>query len=282
MISGLRKFFSLFAQLLLGIVVLILIGTLPVLFKDFSFHFLEYIHTAYHVAIRFITFDHLTLDGKNALVPFIFDRYLYSMQILGLGIILAYSISFLLAYLGLIVFRKKVNLLKRGLELLEAVPDLIYILLLQMAVIIIFRNTGIKLAQVVSVQNKTVLLPVISISIPITAYLTKVLLQLIQEELQKEYVTLAKSKGLSFFYILNIHAIRNTAEGLFIRSKTAFWSMLSTLVVIDFLFNMNGLMRYMLYGIDPFIAGCILLFIPFFFLYRMYEWISITRGKGDS
>lgn len=274
-----KKTISLLFQSLLAIEILILIGTLPTLLRDFSFQLPEYIHTVYRVTIRIFALDHLTLDGKNSLFPFILERYFDSMRIMGLGIGLAFFIAFLFAYVSLIFFRKKTASVKRILELFESIPDLIYILLLQMAVIVIFRKTGIKLAQVVTVQEKTILLPVISISIPISFYITKVLLHLIEEELKKDYVMLVKAKGFSFIYILNIHVLRNLTDELFGMSKTIFWSMLSTLVVIDYLFNMNGLLMMMLSGTDAFIVGCILLFIPFFILYRGYEWLSFSRRK---
>lgn len=269
-------------QILVTIEVLIMIGTSPALFEDLSLNFNQYIHTVYRVTIQIFTLDQLTVDGKNSLFPFIFERYLDSMRILGLGIVVAFFIAFAFSYVTLLFFRKKTGAIKRFLELFESIPDLIYILLLQITVIFIFKKTGIKLAQVVSVQDKTILLPVISISIPISFYITKVLLHLKEEELEKDYVILAKAKGLSFAHILNFHVIRNIADGMFGTSKTIFWSMLSTLVVIDYLFNMNGLMRMMLSGPDAFIVGCILIFLPFFILYRIYEWISFSSRKDGN
>lgn len=278
-IYAIKRIISIIFQSMIAIEVLVLVGTSPALFRDLSFHLPEYLQSIYQVSIKIFTLDHLTIDGKNSLFPFIFSRYFDSMRIFGIGIILAFFLAFFVAYASLILFRKKIDMVRRILELFESVPDLIYILLLQMTVIFIFKTTGIKLAQVVTVREKTILLPVISISIPISFYITKVLLHLIEKELEKDYTILARAKGFSFFYILNHHVLRNIADGLFSVSKTIFWSMLSTLVVIDYLFNMNGLMRLMLSGTDAFVFGSILLFIPFFILYRIYEGFSIAARR---
>lgn len=203
------------------------------------------------------------------------------MKILGLGVLAACFIAFFISYFAFIFFKNKLKYLKNFLELLESIPDLMFILLLQFAVIFIFKTTGIKLARVVTIREEAILLPVISISVPISFYKTKVLIHYIEEELEKHYIILAKAKGLTFTYILNIHVLRNIVDGLFGTSKTIFWSMLSTLLVIDYLFNMNGLLRIILTATDPFIIGCILIFLPFFIVYRIYEWIGFDTRKDN-
>lgn len=101
----------------------------------------------------------------------------------------------------------------------------------------------------------------------------------IVEEFGKDYVTLAQSKGFSFSYILNIHVLRNIAERMFITSKTMIWTILSSLVITEKLFNMNALIELMLSGRDQFIIGCMLIFIPVFILYRIFEWVSFEDRK---
>ncbi|MCM3768689.1 ABC transporter permease subunit [Neobacillus niacini] len=276
----LGKMITLILQCVIAVEVLILIGVFPILFKNLTFNPSEYFQAIIEFNKRLVEFTPLTIDGTNPIFPTIFDKYIESMKILGLGILAACSIAFFLSYLAFFFFKKRMKRIKNILEIAEAIPDLMLILLLQLAVIVIYKNTGIKLATVVSVREKAILLPVICLSVPISFYITKVIIHHIEEELEKYYVELAKAKGLTFSYILNIHVLRNIVDGLFGTSKTVFWSMLSTLLVIDYLFNMNGLMRAMLVGTDPFVIGCILIFVPFFLLYRVYEWVSFERRRG--
>jgi peptide/nickel transport system permease protein len=276
----LGKIGILILQCVIAVEVLILIGVFPILFQNLTFNPSEYYQAFIEFNKRLLEFTPLTIDGTNPIFPTIFDKYIESMKILGLGILVASSIAFVLSYLAFFFFKNRMKTIKNLLEIAESIPDLMLILLLQLAVVVIYKNTGIKLATVVSVREKAILLPVICLSVPISFYITKVIIHHIEEELEKYYVQLAKAKGLAFSYILNMHVLRNIVDGLFGTSKTVFWSMLSTLLVIDYLFNMNGLMRAMLVGTDPFVMGCILIFVPFFILYRIYEWVSFDHRSN--
>jgi peptide/nickel transport system permease protein len=267
-------------QVLVAVEVLILVAAFPVLFEDLTFNFKPYLEIVFELNSRVFTFsDFYTVDGKNSLFPVILYRYIDSMKMLAMGIAAACAISFSISYLALIFFKKKIKYLKSLLELLESIPDLMFILLLQFTVIHIYKQTGVKLAQVVTLREEAILLPVISLGVPISFYITKVMLHYIEEEWEKHYVSLAKAKGLRFSYILNVHVLRNIADGMFGTSKTIFWSSLSTLLIVDYLFNMNGLLRMMLTSTDPFFIGSVLIFVPFFIIYRVYELFSFDNRK---
>ncbi|MDQ1145644.1 peptide/nickel transport system permease protein [Bacillus sp. SORGH_AS 510] len=275
-----KRLFFLMIQCFVGVEVLIIISVFPELFKNLTFNGTKFLQAAYDLNVKLFTFgDFMLRDQKNSVFPVIFYKYFDSMKMLALSFVVACVIAFIIAYVGLIFFKNKIKYIKSFLEILESIPDLMLILLLQFAVIMVYKKTGIKLARVVTLSEEAILLPVISLSVPISLYITKVLIHYIEEELEKHYVMLAKAKGFTFSYILNVHVLRNIADGMFGTSKTIFWSMLSTLFVIDYLFNMNGLLRVMLTATDPFIIGCILIFIPFFLIYRIYEWVSFDSRK---
>lgn len=275
-----KKVLLLLLQCAAGVEVLVMIAVVPVLFRNLSFNFEEYVQAIYELNMKIITFgDFMLEDGRNSVFPIIFEKYLTSMKMLGMGVAVAFILAFIVSYIAILFFRNKVHILKYILELLEAIPDLMLILLLQFIVIYIYKETGIKLAQVVTVNKEAILLPVICLSVPISFYITKVIIHYIEEELEKQYIDLAKAKGLKFSYILNVHVLRNILDSLFGASKTIFWTMLSTLLVIDYLFNMNGLLRVMLTTPDPFFIGCILIFVPFFTIFRVYEWLGFERRK---
>ncbi|WP_042460258.1 ABC transporter permease subunit [Neobacillus dielmonensis] len=275
-----QKLLALLLQCVVGVEILIFVTVLPVLFNHLSFHFSDFLQAIYHLNVKVATFgDFFTEDQKNSLFPVIFIKYWDSMKMLILGVLAAMVIAFAISYLALLFFKDRLKQLKNLLEIAESIPDLMLILLLQLFVIVVYKQTGIKLAQVVTVREEAILLPVICLSVPISFYITKVMIHYIEEELEKPYILLAKAKGLPFAYILNIHVLRNIADSMFGTSKTILWSMLSTLLVIDYLFNMNGLLRIMLTAADPFFIGCILIFIPFFLMFRIFEWISFSSRK---
>ncbi|MBS4214742.1 ABC transporter permease subunit [Neobacillus rhizophilus] len=276
-----KKIFYFILHCLIGVEILILITAFPILFQNLPFNLTDYLHAVSDLNIKLFTIGEFKIDGKNSLFPIILVRYIESMKLFGLGLLLACSIAVFVSYLTFFFFKNKMHWVKNLLKAAESIPDLMLILLLQLSVIIIFKKTGIKLAQVVSVREKAVLLPVICLGVPISFYVTRILILHIEEELEKNYILQAKAKGLKFSYILNVHVIRNIIESMFGSSKTVFWSMLSTLLVIDYLFNLNGLSRTMLLGPDPFIIGCLLIFVPLFILYRVYEWVSFSNRKDN-
>lgn len=275
-----KQLLVLLVQCVVGVEVLVLIAVFPVLFKGLSFNLADYAQAIYELNMKIVTFgDFMLADGRNSVFPIIFEKYLTSMKMLGMGVAVAFLLAFIVSWLAMLFFKKKIHMLKNILELLEAIPDLMLILLLQFAVIYIYKQTGIKIARVVTVTEEAILLPLICLSVPISFYITKVIILYIEEELEKHYIDLARAKGLKFSYILNVHVLRNIIDSLFGASKTIFWTMLSTMLVIDYLFNMNGLLRVMLTAADPFFIGCILIFVPFFTIYRVYEWAGFERRK---
>src|SRR5699024_11723242 len=65
------------------------------------------------------------------------------------------------------------------------------------------------------------------------------------DELNKSYVDLAKSRGLNDSELLFNHVLRNAIISIFAHSKSILWFMLSNLLLIEYVFNLAGLMRFM-------------------------------------
>jgi peptide/nickel transport system permease protein len=172
-------------------------------------------------------------------------------------------------------FEKKKDYILSFIEIIRSVPDVLWMFLLQVFFIWIFKAYGVKLVQTVSLgaDNQAVLLPLISLSLPIFLFLTQIIVLKIFEELDKQYVTFAKSKGLSYLYLLNIHVIRNIRQDLLGHFKTIIWMMLSTLVMVEYVFNMDGLMLFNIkrISVELFVFSSILFFTPFFIIYRLID-----------
>lgn len=258
-----------------AIEIFILIGALPSLFADLSIHLDAYFLSALDLTKKLFTLQELTVKGYP-LLPILIGRYLFSMKIFLLGVLLAIFLSSITSYFCLLFFRKKRKVFLKLLDILESVPDLLFITGLQMLVILIYKSSGLKVAQVISMgaDHQTVLLPVISLSIPASFFFTKIILIYVEEEMKKNYVLLAKSIGFSYTYILNVHVLRNIIRGLIVNSKTLYWSMLSSLMVIEYLYGMNGLLSLMLGSKDNtvFTVSCLFIYLPFYLFYRLLEW----------
>ncbi|MBT2693645.1 ABC transporter permease subunit [Bacillus sp. ISL-55] len=274
------RFITIILQYIAGVLLFIAIGSLPVLLRDLTFDTEGYFYNIKDLFLKIFTLSNLTYDGKHEMLPAVMDRFFYSMKTLGIAFLTALALAFLLSYLIVLFFEKKKDYILSFIEIIRSVPDVLWMFLLQAAVIWVFKTFGVKFVQTTSLgsDNQAVLLPLISLSLPISLFLTQIVVLKIFEELDKQYILLAKAKGLSYFYMLNIHVVRNISQDLKGHFKTIVWMMLSTLVMVEYIFNLNGLMlfniRYV--SVELFVFSCILFFTPFFLIYRLIDFRRLS------
>lgn len=273
--QGTYRFAQVVMQYIIGVFIFILIGNLPVLLRDLEFDVDGYLISIKRLVVKIFTLSNLTYDGEHEMLPAIADRYFYSLKTLSLSFVFAVILAFILAYIIVLFLKNKKDYVLSFIEIIRTVPDIVGIFLLQSLFIWINKAYGLKLVQTVSLgsENQAFLLPLLSLSLPIFLFLTQIIVLKIFEELDKQYVLFAKAKGLTFLYLLNIHVMRNIQQDLFGHFKTIIWMMLSTLVMVEYIFNMDGLMMFNIKHIsnELFVFSCILFFTPFFIIYRLID-----------
>jgi peptide/nickel transport system permease protein len=273
--SGALRLIRVVIQYIIGVFLFIVIGSLPVLLSDLAFDTEGYFNNIKDLVVKVFTLNNLTYDGQHEMLPAVMDRFFYSMETLVIAFLAALAMAFLLSYLIVLFFEKKKDYILSFIEIIRSVPDVLWMFLLQVFFIWIFRVTGVKLVQTVSLgnDNQAFLLPLISLSLPIFLFLTQIIVLKIFEELDKQYITFAKAKGLSHLYMLNIHVVRNISQDLLGHLKSVIWMMLSTLVMVEYIFNLDGLMMFNIknLSVELFVFTCILFFTVFFVIYRIIE-----------
>lgn len=273
--SGALRLIRVVIQYIIGVFLFIVIGSLPVLLSDLAFDTEGYFNNIKDLAVKVFTLNNLTYDGQHEMLPAVMGRFFYSMETLGIAFLAALAMAFLLSYLIVLFFEKKKNYILSFIEIIRSVPDVLWMFLLQVFFIWIYKVTGVKLVQTVSLGNgnQAFLLPLISLSLPIFLFLTQIIVLKIFEELDKQYITFAKAKGLSHLYMLNIHVVRNIRHDLLGHLKSVIWMMLSTLVMVEYIFNLDGLMMFNIknLSVELFVFTCILFFTVFFVIYRIIE-----------
>ena len=244
--SSAMRFIAFILQYITGVLLFIIIGSLPVLLRDLTFDTEGYFNSISDLAVKIFTLSNLTYDGQHEMLPAVLGRFFYSMKTLGMALFAATALAFLLSYLIVLFFEKKKDYILSFIEIIRSIPDVLWMFLLQAAVIWIFKTYGVKFVQTTSLgsDHQAVLLPLISLSLPIFLFLTQIIVLKIFEELDKQYILLAKAKGLSYFYMLNVHVVRNISQDLKGHFKTIVWMMLSTLFMVEYIFNLNGLMLF--------------------------------------
>ncbi|MBB6453902.1 peptide/nickel transport system permease protein [Salirhabdus euzebyi] len=216
---------------------------------------------------------------------FLWDPFVYSMQILVSAIIIGFLAAFILAFTAHALPKIVLGFIKRILDLLEAVPDLLVAFALQMVAIWFYKSTGILPFNIAALGSdaKIFLAPVLTLAILPAISLFKILLLMIEEELLKDYTEFARSKGIKPRRILLGHVLKNILPSAFYHSKIILWGMFSSLFIIEIVFNIKGITTFATLGYDSMMVAFALLFLftPFFLLYNLIDfWISAEESNG--
>jgi peptide/nickel transport system permease protein len=246
----------------------------------FGFYPLQYVKAIFETFTHLFTFYDSSFSYYGIeydVFPYIIDKYIYSMVILFSAILIAIIISFLFSYLFLFfsIYLKKMS--KALLVVLDSTPDIIIILVSQLLIIRLYQATGFKLLQLYGIRDNVYLLPIICLSFVPIVMTIKIMITIFEEEIEEQYVEFAFAKGLSRSTVFLKHVVRNVIKSLFSHIGLIYWYMLSSLFVIEFLFQMNGFTS-LIYRVDDSSLSSIaivMILVPFGLLkaasFRIYE-----------
>lgn len=227
------------------------------------------------------------IDGtKYLMFPDFFDKYQYSMTIffaaLLLGLVFALVLTFITTLLPTFFHRVIVNFL----TFLESFPDLFIVVVLQVSIVYIYKQTGIVIYFYNDYSNPIYLIPILVLSTLPAIQLFKITFLLMQEEKHKPYVTVARAMGLGRLYITLKHVFINIITSLFQYSKTIFVFMVSNLFIVEYVFNLNGIMYLLLNtkGV-AFMVTALFIALPFSILFEIaesYKGSEINKQEEDA
>ncbi|WP_282019413.1 ABC transporter permease subunit [Planomicrobium okeanokoites] len=231
----------------------------------------------------FVSPDELSIIGPNGKEYTIFlqfwDHYFYSLVIFLSAFLLALGAGILLAYITAFLPENRFNSVSKTVSLLEALPDLFIIIVIQFAVLFYFKQTGTLLFPVASTgQNKSYMLPILALALIPSLMVYKVILFLVKDELEKPYVNLAKGKGISKSMLFFRHILRNIIPSIFSHSKSILLLLLSSMVIFEQIFNINGIFTFIITYPEPnVIAFTLIMFYMSIFL--LYALVTLLIGK---
>ncbi|MGM0804520.1 MAG: ABC transporter permease subunit [Bacillota bacterium] len=275
---------KLFMQLILTIISIVLISGLPdlIMNKNVAMYF-QKIKVVLLDVIHLNEMTYMNQGKQRLFLDDIWSPYLYSLTILFGALFIAFCMAQLLTWCTLIMPMFIRRTVKNILTFLESLPDLLVFALVQMAIVLIFKKTGILVSNVASLgaEDRVYMVPIVCLMILPFVYFYKMMILLSEEELGKSYVEMSLAKGMRRIYVLIVHVTRNTSEGIFHFSKSVLWFMISNLLLVEVIFNIHGITHYMYSDFRPeMLAAClILLVIPFFLLYAVFEWTIVRFSK---
>lgn len=173
------------------------------------------------------------------LVSYFSSSYLY--LIISAIIVIAISI-----FLGIFFWKKSNRWLNVSLGFLGMVPDFILVLMLQITVVYVNKNLGVKTFKVASssIDDPAIFLPIITLIIIPTIYLVRSLSETTSEISAEDYILLAKSKGLGKTYIYLFHVTTNVLPFLKADLHKILSIMIGNLFIVEYLYNTRGLASF--------------------------------------
>jgi peptide/nickel transport system permease protein len=235
-----------------------------------------FIDNVIHIVKSLIFPENLVVEGNNHHKYSIFlnfwDSYFYSLSIFLAALGISILMGLVITYFTMLLPQKLNRLVTRVVALLESLPDLFLIMVIQFLVIYYFKQTGTLLFPVAgSSQSNTYFLPIVTLAIIPSIMLYKITLHLVNDEWEKPYIEMAKSKGFGKTRIFLSHILRNIVPSLFIHSKTMVLYILSSMVIFEKLFNIYGIISYIIRYPSPNVIAftLIMFFLPVFLLYAL-------------
>ncbi|WP_165442962.1 ABC transporter permease [Senegalia massiliensis] len=122
-----------------------------------------------------------------------------------------------------------------------AMPDVFLILVLQFLAVILYRN-GIKVVPAAGYgEIRHMILPILSLTLIPMSYIARITSLSIDQNFEKNYVKTALGKGASNRRIIYIHVLRNAIMDLLDSFSAIATIIISTLVVVEYMFAYPGL-----------------------------------------
>ncbi|WP_226535531.1 ABC transporter permease subunit [Fictibacillus halophilus] len=264
-------------QLLTAIVGIICLGALPGLFNGLSINLNGYLQTIKELTIKLTSPLSLTYSVNHQvsrpLFPEILIRYKESLMIFIGALLLSLIIALVIVYF-MFLYPKVNMIVKKSFIILESLPDVLIIMIVQLLVVWFFKKTNILLVNIAAAGDQKVrALPIICLSIPTTIMFIKLLSLRVEEEILKEYALFANAKGINRIGVFFKHILRNVLLSFFFFTKTNIWFMLSNLYIIEYFFNSIGIFIFLkdYNTIEIFTVSLLLIYIPIFLYIQIFN-----------
>ncbi|MCA0986527.1 ABC transporter permease subunit [Guptibacillus algicola] len=270
-------------QYILTIIGFIFIGALPFLFEGISMNISLYLKELGGLLKAIFNPAQLTYSiglSERGLFPYLFTPVSYSLIILLGSLVISLIGAVMLVLLVFLLKRDVLHKIRYSISILEGVPDIFLLLLIQVLVVSLYKKTGYLLLNFTTMPGEQIyFLPIFLMSILPTLYLFRMLVIAFDEERFKSYVELARSKGIAWKTIILKHIFPNVLLTLFNNINQIIWIMLSSQLIIEYLLNSNGVFMFIYNYLSPevLMTSLILLYTPLFVILLLFRVILNKR-----
>lgn len=164
---------------------------------------------------------------------------------------------------------KSRNLRSLGTLIVFSIPDVLIVLLGLLLYVFIAQNTG---SLNVTFLKKFVL-PLITLSILPSIYITRITYITIQDEIKLDYIRNARAKGLSKKKIFTTELLPAISFKIVDTLPTIITMLFSNMIIVEYLFNYLGILHYLIYFYNrQNVNGFVALAITLGLIYVVLTW----------
>ncbi|WP_180955154.1 ABC transporter permease [Peribacillus deserti] len=269
------RFLKIIFYYMLGVLGITFISVIPSVIQSKGiYNVFAYVKGYFLFAAEFIRLENWVYMYKEQhfpLLDYLREPFVYSAQIFLSAMAIGFAAALILTILTHFLPNVIIVPIKRLLSILETVPDLMFAFMLQLFVVYMFKKIDVELFKFTALgEEKIYFAPILTLSILPMISLYRLFLLLVEEEFLKNYTEFALSKGIGKMRILLVHIFRNIFTSIYYHSKIIIWGGLSSLFIVETLFNMRGITAFIAQDFRPIViaVSLLLIFTPFFIIYQ--------------
>lgn len=180
--------------------------------------------------------------------------------------------------------RRVRTMLKQISQTLEMVPDLFWIIFSQFLAITIYKTTGFDRIEVAGGFAEYIrFLPIVSLTLTTLFFFIKWLTAHVLETEDMPYLELARAKGIRPGRLFWSHLLPNMIYRFYLFVRSNLITLFSSLMIIEYLFNVQGLFRFAVYSgtqMPILLVILLVIYIPIFIVDVLAEWLIPNAWKG--
>jgi len=275
-------------QLIVAFFVLIAISALPALVAQMKFNPASYWEGlkqqfAQLTKLDEITYFNVTAQKQVLLFPSLQPYIQETLIIFTTAMLISAIGAILYAYLFYRSGRRTRTVLKQATRTLEMVPDLFWIILSQFLVIYLFKMTGYNKIEIAGTYADSIrFLPILTLTLTTLFFFIKWLTTQVLEQEAAPFLELARAKGIHPAALFWKHLLPTMIYRFYLFFRANIITVLSSLLIIEYTFQVQGLFRFALYfGQMPILMVILfLIYLPIFIIDLLAEWLIPQAWKG--
>lgn len=277
------------AQFFITIFVLIAISALPSLVVQLEFVPSNYWHGIQQqfsqlAKLDEITYFNVTAQRELPLLPDLGPLMKETLIIFTTSLVVSVVFALMYAYFFYRSGKRVRTVLQQTSQTLEMIPDLFWLIFSQYLAITIHKMTGFDRIEVAGGFAEYIrFLPILTLTLTILFFFLKWLTKHILEEEATPFLELARAKGVRPAGLFWKHLLPNLVYRFYLFFRSNLITVLSSLLIIEYLFNVQGIFRFVVYNpVMPILLVILLVvYIPIFILDLLAEWLIPKAWKGE-